>query len=678
MGDRGPRIASISRADVRAVTAWADTDVRAALAACDGERAATILFARAAAGETVAAPIVAEVLPLVRDVEVAMALLAIAGDGAEWIRLLRARRIPERPAAFAIETATLYAAWRAGADRRDVLREARRLSRYALGFPGYSWLAALVRGLDDADLHAATQHLGEAAEDDFAREEVAQLDRALGRSVADTIAALPAERAAAVAASGFTVRAAEKVGRNDPCPCGSGQKYKKCCADKPQTGGSPVAGLSWDEYVTGAADKMTHEDLDALPLRDLVRVPLDKLSLSGAVGAFRRFVRERLWTHAARSADELQRREDVELAAGRLMPGEVGAGWARGHREEIVMEAMHAGALDVARAELPMIAGGTLEHTHRAELELRESPPAPLVALEAMAMRSLVDEKVPDASEVAFVLMRSFPALGVLVARGSVAAPSNPADLDTLLDGIEEVRDLLLLTPADVALEIDAALNQADDEAAKREQKQKKLADDTAALRAALATAEARVKTLEKQAKPVVAPAPAPRVEVEPEKLRELRLRIEELEGIVREGVVERAELRKQLAAAPAAPAPTAPIPTVVADDDEGDELESREREPTVPQFSRRAIDALAEAPRAVAAEALRTIGALAAGDTFAWRRTKSARDMPRQVLMARVGIHHRLLFRTESGPFEVIDLVTRENLLTTLKRMRAARNQSP
>ena len=25
------------------------------------------------------------------------------------------------------------------------------------------------------------------------------------------------------------VRAAKKVGRNDPCPCGSGQKYKKCC-----------------------------------------------------------------------------------------------------------------------------------------------------------------------------------------------------------------------------------------------------------------------------------------------------------------------------------------------------------------------------------------------------------------------------------------------------------------
>ena len=27
----------------------------------------------------------------------------------------------------------------------------------------------------------------------------------------------------------ITVHAGPKVGRNDPCPCGSGKKYKKCC-----------------------------------------------------------------------------------------------------------------------------------------------------------------------------------------------------------------------------------------------------------------------------------------------------------------------------------------------------------------------------------------------------------------------------------------------------------------
>jgi uncharacterized protein YecA (UPF0149 family) len=28
------------------------------------------------------------------------------------------------------------------------------------------------------------------------------------------------------------VRQGPKIGRNDPCPCGSGKKYKKCCLGK--------------------------------------------------------------------------------------------------------------------------------------------------------------------------------------------------------------------------------------------------------------------------------------------------------------------------------------------------------------------------------------------------------------------------------------------------------------
>jgi preprotein translocase subunit SecA len=26
----------------------------------------------------------------------------------------------------------------------------------------------------------------------------------------------------------------KKIGRNDPCPCGSGKKYKKCCGENKQ------------------------------------------------------------------------------------------------------------------------------------------------------------------------------------------------------------------------------------------------------------------------------------------------------------------------------------------------------------------------------------------------------------------------------------------------------------
>ena len=39
----------------------------------------------------------------------------------------------------------------------------------------------------------------------------------------------PVQVRAARAGRPQPVRAGKKVGRNDPCPCGSGQKYKKCC-----------------------------------------------------------------------------------------------------------------------------------------------------------------------------------------------------------------------------------------------------------------------------------------------------------------------------------------------------------------------------------------------------------------------------------------------------------------
>jgi hypothetical protein len=37
---------------------------------------------------------------------------------------------------------------------------------------------------------------------------------------------------------------ADKIGRNDPCPCGSGLKYKKCCID-----GGPKGPMSQDRDV---------------------------------------------------------------------------------------------------------------------------------------------------------------------------------------------------------------------------------------------------------------------------------------------------------------------------------------------------------------------------------------------------------------------------------------------
>src|SRR5271157_1044572 len=44
-----------------------------------------------------------------------------------------------------------------------------------------------------------------------------------------------------MSATGAAASATKKVGRNDPCPCGSGKKYKHCCQGKDAHGFSPAA-----------------------------------------------------------------------------------------------------------------------------------------------------------------------------------------------------------------------------------------------------------------------------------------------------------------------------------------------------------------------------------------------------------------------------------------------------
>jgi tetratricopeptide (TPR) repeat protein len=42
-------------------------------------------------------------------------------------------------------------------------------------------------------------------------------------------------RAPSAPATGGKQKVGQKVGRNDPCPCGSGRKFKKCCGQSPQS-----------------------------------------------------------------------------------------------------------------------------------------------------------------------------------------------------------------------------------------------------------------------------------------------------------------------------------------------------------------------------------------------------------------------------------------------------------
>jgi hypothetical protein len=645
----------ISRASVEAARAATVADIDVATAACDYERAATIAFARARAGSPVGTDVIARILPGIELPAIACSLIAIAPSRADLIALLDARRFPNTKDAAELEAIVLYAAWKAGADTARVIPHVRRLSARSLTAESYALLATIAASLDDSNVVAATKPIAPFAKE-YAKH-VALDDKAMHASLDAVMAELPPEVELS-AAAGFTVRAAKTAGRNDPCPCGSGQKFKKCCADKPQAAPSPIPGVSWDAFLAG--DRVTPAHVEELPLKDIVRIDFTKLGVQALHAVFMRLLTAREWTHAERLIAEAARREDLRVDD---------------YRTFLANEMIEAGDLPRARSHIDAIAPDE-RYSFELDVTLASDRTRAYDVLVAHVRKALASTEPLDDVELAYDLLRAEPALGILAVRACIGT-MHIDDGETLLEAVEEARDKLNLPPTDPAWAVFDELVDDEDSPAKAERIDGRLTESTAKideLERALAATKAQLA--DATTRPV-----AELMRAQPSS-GGLDTKVRELEALIREGNAERRELRKQLetreanaAATKREDSPRARRATM-DEPDEGfdDALEAGARDVTLPRFERRFVDALGEVPTQVAAETMRTIGTLSAGDGFAWRGVKQAKDMARQVLMARIGIHHRLIFRVEGEEMNVLDLITREQLDTTLRRLRMNR----
>jgi HEAT repeat protein len=106
----------------------------------------------------------------------------------------------------------------------DVLRE-EALFAYALALPGKTTRKSVHSMLDTIDEHAGGLSSSEVEVVEFA------LDRRLERDGLDPVFHVDDAGDLDEEEAGEAIAPAQsqKVGRNDPCPCGSGKKYKKCC-----------------------------------------------------------------------------------------------------------------------------------------------------------------------------------------------------------------------------------------------------------------------------------------------------------------------------------------------------------------------------------------------------------------------------------------------------------------
>ena len=544
---------------------------------------------------------------------------------------------------------------------------------------------ALLQG--DANLHAVLAE--RYTNPDTAKQKaVEDAARAMGEAylkvwrgpVERLIPAAPPE----VLARGFTMRrAVARVGRNDPCPCGSGKKHKHCCIAKD------------DErlhFSTDVAGK-TEAELQAEPEPYLTKPKLLKADPHEAVRWDPRKLRP-----------ELRGDYFVKLSAFKLFDRAAEAfellGWS-GELDEswrfVAYFVARAGRKDVAERMMRVRPdAGAIERELFIPLRLllAEGDPARQIQiLEECAMKTLQSTDEEALSDFGHGLLLSrFRGLGIFVTRSLVPLLSQKKT-SFLFERLLEARDHLNLPPDDPFGDIlderfrahDAGEGKEADALREVQHRLDAKAKEVRLLKESLERAYQEVKKHEPApatAAPVVAAAAPASAPAEERALQELRHKMEGLKAALKQRHNERNELRRELHKAHAdmealrqqsAPHEHGDSHPQDAADSEDELLLSPEPATHQPvriiEFPKRFQEGLASLPRAVARGALTMLGRLAAGEPAAFVGVVRLKACP-GVLRQRIGSDFRLLFRLLPDRVSVVDLVPRQDLVRRIKTL--------
>jgi mRNA-degrading endonuclease RelE of RelBE toxin-antitoxin system len=490
------------------------------------------------------------------------------------------------------------------------------------------------------------------------------------------------ERPDPVIHSGFTMRrAVARVGRNEPCPCGSGKKYKKCCMEKDEERlheSSPVPGMTKGELHAQRERFLTGEELVRMRSHELARLDPAKVD-----ALLRPLLIDRLLLFGEREAA-------VELFEKTGVPQGLREDWL--HCVDCVAE---VGRKDLLVRLLQLRDSSELQHEDfpvAARLLMAEKPDV-LRLIEEAALTALKNPDAPDNVDLAYALLDGpWPALGILVARGLIAH-CGLFDAEVLLDEVLEARDKLNLSPHDPIQEvfgerISASIEAHRDSRELQDAQEKlrisnqELSDAKSKLtrlQAELDKAELDRKSRERKAvrlPAVTTPAPVQPL-IDEAALQELRRRVVTLRDELRERHNERNQLRGELNRAldrleVLNRKQQAELPAEESEDAEADWIDEAATEGAqpvrVPEFPPKFRASLQELPSRIVRQAMGSIGRMAAGDSGAFAGTKRLRSN-RDIVRQRIG-DHRLLFRLHPHTIELLALIPRRDLERKIKSL--------
>jgi hypothetical protein len=661
----------------------ADTDLAAvletAIEAGEKDALTSLLMAALTADRRVDAAILRSGLDLIGDpLSVSIILGHLDGDIIEPIlEVTRSGKMGQAKSAQVLLVAALWCRLRGLEVPTGLVTETRMLARI-IRMPETRWiLLAIAQEVDDEGLWEILGPIGKEYE-----ESVAGISEKVIAHMTDPVLQHLPQAPPPIVHSGFTVRrAVARVGRNDPCPCGSGKKYKKCCLVKDQKrlrDPSEIAGVTREELRQRPEQYLSKERLWEMDRYELLRVAPDKIQPD---------LLPMLISHLMDLGEYRAAFKVFETI-----------GWQpelSDHHLDVVEGAAMDGEAELVRALMalrPTDAGAVTDLSFAARLALDGDQPGPVLkAIEEEALRVLGDpQKVP--ADLAYSLIdTSFPALGILVARGAIPI-AHPFEGNVLLDHLLKARDQLNLTPSDPIEEVFEALMSASEDWADSDEllhqlkaRQEELdTKDSELTRLRVQVAQLQRAIDEHRSAPaVVAPAASPPVVEQRDAdaeaaVRELRERLSSVKAALKQRHAERNELRRvvkgmheeidQLRERP------------VKDEGSGQDHQDREHDLLLPaegmqhhplrlaEFDARFQADLKAVPERVARSAMRLVGGLCAGDPHSFADARRIK-LDRRLWRVRVGHKHRLLFALGSNTVHIISLVVRGDLKKAIAR---------
>lgn len=432
-------------------------------------------------------------------------------------------------------------------------------------------------------------------------------------------------------------RSSPKVGRNDPCPCGSGAKFKKCCQDK-------VVESAYEAWVQPKSINARR-----LTLHRLVQLNWDALTTPDLELV----------------VEELSERGPIDLAVGCFKVLATRPDFRDESEDMLKVFLVHfcqrAGRSDT----LALLDWFAIEFPHSAWVELMR-----------WALRSggrkwerwLLDvlDCQGELADWAYCIRSYRPALSILFSRASFSSKVAGFEWESRLDTISEARSQLGLDDED---SFHAIVRPVEEEEEHSEEPQE--SQELRSLRQELEQARVQLKKAQSATPAPAAPAKTELVYVPDPQVEVLKSRVEELKQLVRERNEERAGLRRSLKQQTSKSESTA-LDSFTPPSEANAELESERYQPLEPIFSKVAQQQLRQLPKATARLGLRLLGELAAGDTSAWSKCQRLQQTD-DVFSTRLGREYRLLFRIEEKDcvLRIEQMVHRSELERTIKGLR-------